>query len=148
MSEEEVEAFPGWESIGQVARGWVKPTCGCDPEKRVTCFKHKLKSIQFNGTGKSRKTLREEQLAKDLPAYQRLRMNGLQPLGTKGCARLEKHANSQTEIEMGHLVDKKLLPKVEEGMAIAREIEWKPLNTEGESGAAVREAKDRRLKGV
>lgn len=135
------ETFPNWNDLRYVS-GWMKPNCGCDEDKRVTCFKHKLKSIQFNGTGKSRKTLREEKLAKDLPAYQRLRMNGLQPIGTKGCAELEKRANSQVEIEMGHLFDKKVLPQVEEGMALSREMEWKP------SDSDVRDAKDRRIKGV
>lgn len=126
----------------QKGKGWLKPTCGCDPDTNLMCFRHKLKTIQFNGAGKSRKTLREAQLAKDLPAYQRLRNNGLQPIGTKGAAEMEKRATSQVEIEMGHLFDKKVLPRVEEGMALSREMEWTPDPT------SVAAAKERRVKGA
>lgn len=119
---------------------WV-PECGCT--KTTLCFKHKLKTIQFNGKGKGPKTQEEARWAKDMPAYARLRANGLQPKQINGCAELETRAKSQTEVEMGHIFPKDVLPKVEEGMAIARDLEWTPKVDEG----AVRGAKDRRLEG-
>lgn len=106
---------------------WGAPSaCGCNATLGRTCFYHKLKTIQFAGTKKSPQTRMEAQWERDRPAYARLRSHGLQPPSVKGSAELEKRANSQTEIELGHVFDKKTLPKVEEGMAIAREMTWKP----------------------
>lgn len=116
--------------------------CGCN--RFQICFKHKLRSIQFAGRGKTKTSQMEAQWDKDMPAYKRLRRNGLQPPSTKGCAELEKRANSQHEIELGHLFEKKDIPKVEEGMALSRELEWKPQADEGAVGGAKR----RRMEGV
>lgn len=88
-------------------------------------FKAKLKTIQFGGP-KSSQSQMESRWEKDMPAYYRLRRNGLQPSRIDGCAELETRATSQTEVEMGHLFDKQTLPKVEEGMAISRELGWSP----------------------
>lgn len=44
---------------------------------------------------------REERWAKDLPAYKRLRQNGLQPRSTEGAARLEALAESPAQVELG-----------------------------------------------
>lgn len=50
--------------------------------------------------------LREERrLAKDLPAYKRLRMEGMQPRSTTNAAKLEATANSRYEVETGHRFD-------------------------------------------
>lgn len=57
-----------------------------------------------------------------MDAYQRIRRNGLQPKGIDGSAQLEKHAETQQEIEMGHLFKKEELPKVNEGIERAKEI--------------------------
>ena len=43
-------------------------------------------------------------LAKDAPAYRRLRKDGIQPKGVDGCARLEARANHLAEVETGRLV--------------------------------------------
>lgn len=137
MTEEAIPSTKEWDLMG-----WGDTECGCSPTR--TCFKHKLRSIQFAGRGKTKTTLMEAQWDKDMPAYQRLRRNGLQPPSTKGCAELEKRANSQHEIEMGHLFDRKDIAKVEEGMALSRELEWSPPKDEG----AVDAAKKRRLEGV
>jgi hypothetical protein len=118
--------------------------CGCNEQRGRTCFKHKLRSIQFGGVKKSPQTLMEAQWHRDMPAYQRLRRNGLQPPQINGSAKLEATANSQLEIEMGDLVDqcvaadsggdskqtrRKLLPKIAEGMAVARDLDWNPTNS-------------------
>jgi hypothetical protein len=45
---------------------------------------------------------REKRLERDLPAYKRLRQDGLHPRSVKGSARLEATANSSTMIERGY----------------------------------------------
>ena len=45
---------------------------------------------------------RERRLERDLPAYKRLRQDGLYPRSVKGSARLEATANSSTMIERGY----------------------------------------------
>lgn len=123
-------------------KGWeLLPECGCVGDK--LCFKHKLKTIQFNGKGPTAPTLMEKQWDKDRPAYQRLRANGLQPRSIKGSAALEQRATTQTEVEMGHIFPKEVLSRVEEGMAMSRDLEWTPR----EDTAAVAGAKQRRLEG-
>jgi len=61
-----------------------------------------------------------------MPAYKRLRANGIQPKRIDDAATLESRATDQLEIEMAQLVPKKLLPQVKEGMAISKELEIKP----------------------
>lgn len=89
----------------------------------------KLRSVQF-GKGPSPETLVERHREKDLPAYKRLRDNGLQPPGTKNCYELEQRAESQLEVQMGKLIDPKLLRKHEneiaEGMWLAKEMNTTP----------------------
>ena len=117
-------------------RLWGKTLpCGCARDNTTLCFKHKLKTIQFGGSPHS-KTLMEKRWDRDMPAYMRLRRNGLQPAQIDGCAELETRANTQIEVEMADLVKplaersgqplKTLLPKIQEGMQITRETEWKP----------------------
>lgn len=56
-------------------------------------------------------TDREAQLTKDLPAYKRLRQDGLQPKHVGGSADLEKRATDSFEVETGHIYpDKKNMP--------------------------------------
>lgn len=49
---------------------------------------------------------REKRWDRDLPAYARMRKNGVQPRGIDGAAELERVAETKTEVEMG-----KRLPK-------------------------------------
>src|ERR1700722_17172411 len=96
--------------------------CGCNESGSVLCFYHKLRTIQFGGTKRSPQSLMESRWEKDMPAYQRLRANGIQPKSIDGCAKLESSANSQLEVEMGDVLAplakesgqtlKQLLPKV------------------------------------
>lgn len=60
---------------------------------------------------------------KDMPAYRRLRHDGLQPPRIDDCAALENHAKDQFEIEMGKLVPDRVRPQVKEGLAITKELE-------------------------
>ena len=47
----------------------------------------------------------EKKILKDLPAYKRLRMEGMQPKSTADAARIEATANSRYEVETGHHFD-------------------------------------------
>lgn len=46
----------------------------------------------------------QRELAKDAPAYRRLRAEGLQPKSVDGCHKLESLATHKAEVETGHLV--------------------------------------------
>ena len=46
---------------------------------------------------------REARWNQDMPAYKRLRQDGLQPAQIDGCAALEKHAEHEKQIEMSTL---------------------------------------------
>lgn len=59
---------------------------------------------------------------RDMPAYKRLRADGTQPKSIDGCAELEARASSRDEITMGHIFSKDQLPKVREGMQMAKEL--------------------------
>ncbi len=100
--------------------------CGCNPRLNRCCFYHKLRTIQFAGTARSPQSLMEARWERDMPAYRRLRDNGLQPPHIDGCAQLETRASSQLEIEMGHLISPSVLPQVAEGMAMSRDLDWRP----------------------
>lgn len=89
------------------------------------CFARKLRTVQFGGP-KAPQSRMEDRWDRDMPAYQRLRNSGLQPPKIDGCYQLEQRAHSQLEIEMGHLIDRSIMPQVTEGMQIAKELEWTP----------------------
>lgn len=93
--------------------------CGCDGD--LLCFKHKLRSIQFN-PAPAPQTLMERRWQRDMPAYKRLRDSGLQPKAIDGSADLETRASTQIEVEMGHIFRPDEMPKVREGMEAAREM--------------------------
>jgi hypothetical protein len=46
---------------------------------------------------------KEARWHQDMPAYKRLRKNGVQPKSIDGAARIEAHANEQIEVETGLL---------------------------------------------
>jgi len=93
------------------------------------CFGCKLQGIQFGGPPAPQSVFEKRQ-AKDLPAYQRLRRNGLQPPTTRNCHELEQRAESQLEVQMGKLIDPKLLRshqnEIAEGMWLAKELGTTP----------------------
>lgn len=73
------------------------------------------KSIGFVGPKTRRANTKDEQLAKDRDAYQRLRKDGLQPEHVGGSDHLEKHATMPIEVEMGWVA------KTKQGKALAAE---------------------------
>lgn len=60
---------------------------------------------------------------KDMPAYRRLRDNGIQPKRIDDCAELETRATDQFEIEMAKIVPKAHKRAVQEGLAITKEMD-------------------------
>ncbi len=84
-----------------------------------TEFAEKLKSIRFGsvpgGTraGQSRVdeiNARGKAWDEDMPAYRRLRRDGLQPKGVDGAAQLERHAEDRVEIENRLLMTDSKIP--------------------------------------
>lgn len=62
-------------------------------------------SITRNGAVEANATdAREKRWQKDMPAYKRLRQQGLQPKSIDGSARLEAEAETRFEIESGQLL--------------------------------------------
>lgn len=60
---------------------------------------------------------------RDMPAYRRLRADGLQPRGIDGCGDLEARAADPLEVTMGHVFESRdQLNEAREGMAVAREL--------------------------
>jgi|SRR6516164_963903 len=86
------------------------------------CFGCKLVTLQYQGKRPSPTTMMEARWERDMPAYHRLRMQGLQPPHIDGCALLEQQATTQHEIELGALFTPEQMPSVERGMEIARDM--------------------------
>jgi hypothetical protein len=96
-----------------------------DPE--CDCYRCKLRSVQFGPViTPSPQTLMERRWDKDMPAYARLRRDGLQPRGIDGSARLEATASSQMEIELGHLIAPEHYQQVIETNEAVQQTGWEP----------------------
>ncbi len=65
----------------------------------------------------------EKQWDADMPAYKRIRNNGVQPKRIDDSAYLESHATDQYEIELGLIVPKERKAQVQEGLAISKELQ-------------------------
>lgn len=65
------------------------------------CFGCKVGTIQINPGEQSLQTRAEAQWDNDIPAYKRMRANGLQPPRTAGCAYLEANATTEYEVTRG-----------------------------------------------
>ena len=77
---------------------------------------------RFAGSESARINATEKQWDKDMPAYRRLRKNGLQPRSIDGAATLEQRATDRFEVEQGHLYSEADKPMIREGLQIAREL--------------------------
>lgn len=65
---------------------------------------------------------RDERWDRDMAAYKRLRRDGLQPTGIDGSAEVEKRVNSQFELDLGHVVPREHESRVQEAMAISKDL--------------------------
>lgn len=92
------------------------------------CFGCQVLNVQINTSSAGAATVneRERQWDKDMPAYKRLRHNGLQPRKIDGCAALESQATDKLEVQMGGLIPKEQMSRVKEGMSIAKDMGWSP----------------------
>jgi hypothetical protein len=77
---------------------------------------------------------KDKQWDKDMPAYQRIRRNGVQPRRIDDAAQLETRANDQFEIEMATIVPKNMKSRVQEGLNICKELELKPQDIQKKPG--------------
>ena len=83
------------------------PNPNCKPD----CFGCKASSISFAPSAMITRSIAgamkatEKQQEKDLPAYKRMRQEGLQPKGTKGAARIEQGAQTKFEVTSGQIID-------------------------------------------
>ena len=116
-------------------------TCG-------RCWKCKegtgcIRGVSFSaipGGARNQETVRinqtDKRWDKDMPAYKRLRNNGLQPKRIDDSAELEARATDQFEVEMGKIVPKSHRSQVKEGLATAKELELAPSQMQKKPGVA------------
>ena len=96
------------------------------------CFRCRIETVAIapSATGSSDAqsvNAREAQWNADMPAYKRLRSQGLQPDKIDGCAQLEKRATSQFEVERGHLYKSpKEAKEMEAGLRRVRDMGLAP----------------------
>jgi hypothetical protein len=90
-------------------------------------FKAKLRSIQFAASAMPTRHVRAAEDAqreaaweRDMPAYKRLRADGLQPPHIDGSAVLERDARTETEVAMGRIFSDPA--KVREGDERSKEM--------------------------
>ena len=91
------------------------------------CFACKLRSVNLapSAQGSPEATtvsLRDKRWDRDMPAYKRLRQQGLQPKGIDGCADLETRAHDQFEIETGSILNAEQRKQAAEGIALTQEL--------------------------
>lgn len=94
------------------------------------CFGCRIQTVSFAASAMpSRKPdavgarQTEARMARDLPAYKRLKDQGLQPAATKGAAELEKRANSNWEIETGRVIpDERFTKRIDQAQKEAKEV--------------------------
>lgn len=99
------------------------------PEYVDGCFGCKVMTVgvsagalEVRGAAVRAMDAKDKALDGDLAAYKRLRNNGLQPKAIDGSLDVERKVTSQFDIDLGHVVPKKDVPRVREGFALAREM--------------------------
>ena len=99
----------------------VCPNCEGAVTKYYGSVNFSPSSMPTRGGDAPGRNAHEKQLEKDLPAYKRLRMEGLQPKSTVGAAQLEAHASTKYEIESGTIVDKYIAKRADESKTFMSE---------------------------
>lgn len=97
------------------------------PEPVDGCFGCKALTIQFGTASEEASVInaREKRWDVDLPAYKRLRREGLQPKSIDGAKDLEAKATDRLEIDMGHILpDPADRARAVEAMAMVEEAQW------------------------
>ena len=95
-----------------------------------SCFACRIQSVSFAASAMvtrssaSEQKKYEQQRERDIPAYKRLRAEGLQPHRSHDAAKMEQHATSQFEIESGqYLPTPKIAAKHDRVQAEYKEAE-------------------------
>ena len=92
------------------------------PEPIEGCFGCRLTSINIAPSAMATRSdaatakAREKRWNRDIPAYKRLRADGLQPGTVDGAGDLEARANHEAEVTMGWKIDKPNLSRVTESL--------------------------------
>jgi hypothetical protein len=89
------------------------------------CYRCKLRSVQWGPViDVAPQTAMERRWEADMPAYARLRADGLQPRHIDGSARLEATmADGQMDIDLGHLLSRDQYGQARECMEEARSVD-------------------------
>jgi hypothetical protein len=82
-------------------------------------------SVMVHGGPTADHVTREKQMGQDRDAYKRLRHSGVQPAGIQNSAFLEKHAETNHEIEMGKICQDKA--SLRQGVDLAQYVVGKDL---------------------
>lgn len=109
-----------------MARHITTENCASD------CFGCKIQTISFAPSAMPSRNMEvaakseaERQMEKDLPAYARLRSEGMQPKSTVGAAALEAKAMSKVEVETGVIMNKRTSDKIEQAKTTVAQIQGK-----------------------
>lgn len=101
------------------------------PEYVEGCFACRIRSVNIapsatpsreGGAEAASINAREQRWQRDMPAYKRLRSNGLQPRQIDGSADLEARAVDRFDIDFGRIIPPSEKERVQEGMALAKEL--------------------------
>lgn len=102
--------------------------CRRHDEYQDDCFRCRIETVAIapSAAGSPQAKVKnrvEAEWNADMPAYKRLRKQGLQPDKIDGCATLEKRATTQAEVERGHLYKSpKEAKRMEEGLRRAKDM--------------------------
>lgn len=94
------------------------------------CFGCKVQTIQYGPViDVAPQTLTERRWDRDMPAYARLRRDGLQPRSVDGAADLEQKMNhGQIDIDLGHLLQPSQYVQarecMEECQSVQGQLDW------------------------
>jgi len=94
------------------------------------CFGCKIRTVQYGPViDVAPQTLTERRWDRDMPAYARLRRDGLQPRSVDGAGDLEQRlVGGQMEIDMGHLLQPHQYAQatecMEECQDVSSQIDW------------------------
>ena len=86
------------------------------------CFRIKVASIQFSGSGADQRRFTEKERSRDMVEYKRLRQQGYQPKNVFGSAEIAAQAGSQFEVEHSVVMPPKIRKEMESQMAAAKEM--------------------------
>ncbi len=98
------------------------------PTYQEGCYACRIASVSFAQSAMptrypqaNQTTAREKRWERDIPAYKRLRKNGVQPKCIDGSGDFETMADERFELETGRIVAKSARSRFKEGLAMVAE---------------------------